>query len=178
MPPAGESNTIESPERPVAFPKELSVKSCACLILLIAAAACQPAGGTPEPPAPVFVPAMCTLMGNPPRSEVPAGSPVILMWGWSALTQDQMEDYLRAGIVRVALDGNEVQGRQQGGISFDKAAGIYRAVWTSNVGIPTPGLHAVTYSLTFREKIFDGFAYYGPGTKNETQEDRCEIEVK
>jgi hypothetical protein len=128
--------------------------------------------------APVFVPAICTLMGNPVRTEVPVGHPVIVIWGWSAGTQEQVEDYIQASIVVVTFDGGNLQGVQQGDIPYDETAKIYRAAWTSNIGIPERGLHVITYSLTFSRKIFDGTTYYGPGTGNERQEDRCEIDVK
>ena len=117
-------------------------------------------------------------MGRDVRSDVPSGHPVILMWGWSAATREQIDEYMRAGMAEVTFDGIEVQGAQQGGIPFDEAAGEYRAVWTAEVGIPAPGIHTITYRLTFRERIFDGAEYYGPGTKNAQLQDRCEIAVK
>ncbi len=155
--------------------------------ILLAIPACQPAypaapASLPPAmgtePAPVFVPALCTLMGNPSRSQVPAGHPVILIWGWSAATEEQIQDYLLAGKVVVTFDGIERTGKRQGGIPFDESAKVYRVVWMAEVGIPGPGSHTITYSQTFTTKIFDGNAYYGPGTKNEKQEDRCEIVVK
>lgn len=169
------------------FPSATNRKSWIVPFLLIVFASCNPiptTGTTAQPPAagtepaPVFVPAMCTLMGRDVRSDVPAGHPVILMWGWSAESQEQIEDYIRAAVVTVTFDGIEVQGMQQGGLPFDDSAGVFRAVWTAEIGIPAPGIHPIAYLLTFREKIFDGVAYYGPGTKNERQEDRCEVEVK
>jgi hypothetical protein len=126
----------------------------------------------------VYVSALCTLMGMEARSAVPARRPVIVMWGWSAATQEQIQDYLQAGVVVVTFDEATLKGEQQGGIPYDDTSKVYRAVWTADAGIPAPGIHVITYSLTFRRKIFDGTDYYGPGTKNEKQEDRCEIEVK
>jgi hypothetical protein len=156
------------------------------LLLAVLFAACRPLlrGETsipPEPatqPAPVFVPALCTQMGLAARSNIPAGHPVVLIWGWSTATEAQMQDYLRAGQVAVTFDGLAREGKQQGGVSFDEDAQIHRAVWMAEVGIPTQGVHVITYTLTFTEKIFDGIAYYGPGTKNEKLEDRCEIMVQ
>jgi hypothetical protein len=157
------------------------------LLLLLLIAACQsaqPAAPASQPPAkatepaPVFVPALCTLMGLDARSEVPAGHPVILIWGWSAATEEQIQDYLRAGRVVVTFDGTERAGKQQGGAPYDQTAKVYRVVWMAEVGIPNPGLHTITYSQTFSAKVFDGSVYYGPGTKNEKQEDACEIVVK
>lgn len=127
--------------------------------------------------APVYVPAMCTLMGNDPRMEVAAGHPLILMWGWSAATEQQIRDYLDAAIVRVTFDGREAAGKRQGGTPYDQNAEVYRVLWTAEVGVPARGIHVVTYLQIFSAKIFDGAEYFGPGTKNEKQEDRCEIEV-
>jgi hypothetical protein len=163
------------------------MKRLAFLILLFTAA-CRPVGERPAtaaastpasaPPSPVYVSALCTLMGNPVRSQVPYGRPVIVMWGWSAAARDQVEDYIRAAVAVVTFDGIGIAGRQQDGIPYDEAAKVYRAVWLSDVGPPKRGIHTVAYSLAFREKIFDGLAYYGPGTKNETMEDYCEIDVQ
>ena len=167
--------------------RRLDLKRFTVLPLLLCAAACLPIGqaspsGVAIPPAgasaPVYVPALCTLMGSDVRSEVPAGHPVTVMWGWSAATKEQVEDYLRASKVVVTFDGAEITGKRQGGIPYDESAGVYRAVWMSEVGVPEPGIHSITYSLSFAEKIFDGIEYYGPGTDKEKQEDNCEIEVK
>jgi hypothetical protein len=165
----------------------LDLKRFSVLLLLLCTTACLPAGQKPPlgvtiptagASAPVYVPALCTLMGGEVRSDVPAGHPVILMWGWSAATEEQIREYIRVSTVVVTFDGTELSGRQQGGIPYDKTARMFKAVWMSDIGIPKPGIHAVTYLLTFREKLFDGFDYYGPGTDKEKQEDKCEIEVK
>lgn len=154
----------------------LAVLSAACQPLLPEETSIPPAAATR--PAPVFVPALCTQMGLAARSNIPAGHPVVLIWGWSTATEAQMQDYLRAGHVAVTFDGSAREGKQQGGVSFDEDAQIFRAVWMAEVGIPSSGVHTITYTQTFTEKIFDGIAYYGPGTKNEKLEDRCEIVVK
>ncbi|MBN2085503.1 MAG: hypothetical protein JW748_09785 [Anaerolineales bacterium] len=182
------------------------MKRLAWLLFLLATAACQPAVtaiptarpteaetaeftsthpsevSAPIPTEtglpPVYVPALCTLMGRPVRSDVPAGKPVILVWGWSAATEEQVRDYIRVRMVVVTFDGNEVEGVQSGGIPYDENAKLYKAVWMAAVGVVDPGVHTITYLLAFREKLFDGFDYYGPGTENEKLEDKCEIDVK
>jgi hypothetical protein len=158
------------------------------LLLMLISAACQESRqaaipGRSEPAAgeahePVYLPAMCTLIGNETRSVVPAGHPVIVMWGWSAATEGQVRDYIRTRIEAVTFDGVELHGEQKGEIPYDDAAKLFRAVWMAEIGVIDPGLHTLTYRLTFSEKIFDGKEYYGPGTGRETQEDTCEIEVK
>ncbi len=117
-------------------------------------------------------------MGQDARSEVPKDRPVIVMWGWSAATMEQMQEYIGVAVVAVTFDGQEISGQMQKDIPYDETAKIYRAVWMAGIGIPTIGLHVITYALEFQKDIFDGTDYYGPGTKNEKMSDRCEIEVK
>ncbi len=183
------------------------MKRLFCLPLLFALAACQPATPTTPAPAatavvlpsltptqpptarptdkpadtelpPVYISALCTLMARPVRSDFPAGHPAIVVWGWSAKTEEQVREYIRVSTVVVTFDGIEIPGQQQGDVPFDEKANLYKAVWTSNIGIPKLGIHTVTYLLTFSEKLFDGFDYYGPGAGKEKQEDKCEIDVK
>jgi hypothetical protein len=103
---------------------------------------------------------------------------VIVIWGWSAATEEQVEEYIQASVVVVRFDGIEIKGERQGGIPYDKSAKLYKAVWMANIGTAKLGIHTITYSLTFSRKIFDGTDYYGPGTKNEKQEDRCKVDIK
>jgi hypothetical protein len=158
------------------------------LLLMLTSVACQESRqaltpGLSEPAAgaahePVYVPAMCMLIGNETRSVVPAGHPVIVMWGWSAATEGQVRDYIRTRIEVITFDGVELRGEQKGEIPYDDTAKLYRAVWMAEKGIIDSGIHTITYLLKFSEKIFDGKIYYGPGTDREKQEDTCEIEVK
>jgi hypothetical protein len=177
------------PERGGKSPTFMKRSVVALLLFSLALAACQNAGGkagspsrmepsTPTEVSPVYASALCTLMGLDSRSEVSKDRPVIVMWGWSAATMDQIRDYIDAAIVKVTFDGKELSGRLQKNIPFDDTSKIYRAVWMAGVGIPAPGLHVITYSLEFRHEIFDGTDYYGPGTKNDKLSDRCEIDVK
>ena len=122
---------------------------------------------TPTEVSPVYVSALCTLMGQDARSEVPKDRPVIVMWGWSAATMEQMQEYIGVAVVAVTFDGQEISGQMQKDIPYDETAKIYRAVWMAGIGIPTIGLHVITYALEFQKDIFDGTDYYGPGTKNE-----------
>jgi hypothetical protein len=155
------------------------------LVFSLVLAACQSAESSTRAPtstatqvSPVYVSALCTLMERDARSVVPRDRPVIVMWGWSAATMEQVQDYIAAAVAQVTFDGRDLSGQMQKDIPYDETAKIYRAVWMAGAGIPAPGLHVITYSLEFQKKIFDGTDYYGPATKNEKMSDRCEIDVK
>lgn len=130
---------------------------------------------TPTEPAPIYVPAFCTLIGQEVRVTIPAGRPITLWWGWGALTEEQVGDFLDSGTTVVTFDGAEVKGEMQDGISYDEANKQHEVLWMAKLGIVDQGLHRITYFQTFSRKIFDGWEYYGPGTNNETQEDYCEV---
>jgi hypothetical protein len=155
------------------------------VFISLSLAACQSASSSapasissPTENSPVYISALCTLMGQDARSEVPQGRPVLVMWGWSAASMEQMQDYIGAAVVQVAFDGKDLSGQLQQDIPYDPTSKVYRAVWMAGVGVPAPGLHVITYSLEFNREIFDGTDYYGPGTKNNKLSDRCEIDVK
>lgn len=161
----------------------------AVVLCALALAACQPAtvsipqttdsgAGGQSTDLPVYVYALCTLMGNGPRSVVPRDRPVNILWGWTTSTKAQMEDYLAAGTVRITYDGGELTGRMVQEAGYDAKEKNYKSLWMAEAGIPAPGVHILTYSVEFSRKITDGIAFYGPGTKNESLSDRCEVEVK
>jgi hypothetical protein len=180
--PSGSEQFAESP----ASMKRIAVS---LIFLSLSLAACQSVGAapgssspvsvaSPTDVSPVYISALCTLMGQPVRSDVPAGRPVIVMWGWSASSMEQMQDYLGASVVKVAFDDSPLAGEMQKDIPYDPTDKVYRAVWMAVAGVPSPGLHVITYSLEFTREIFDGTDYFGPGTKNNKMSDRCEIDVK
>jgi hypothetical protein len=144
----------------------------------VAASSPLPAPATPTEVSPVYVSALCKLMGLDARTEVPKDRPMIVMWGWSAATMEQVQDYLDAALVKVTFDQKELAGQMQKEVPYDETSKIYRAVWMADVGIPATGVHVITYWLEFQRKIFDGTDYYGPGTANEKMSDRCEVDVK
>jgi hypothetical protein len=186
------------------FIKEMLMNRRPFLLLLLLTAACQSAA-TPDPtvtpkpptaactatatqtppptltatePAPAYLPAFCTLIGRDVRTTISTDRPVILWWGWGALTEGQVEDFLDASTTVVTFDGVDVKGEMQDGISYDEESNQYKVMWMEQMGTLEPGIHPITYSVVFRRMIFDGWEYYGPGSSKETQEDYCEVLVE
>lgn len=157
---------------PTVTPKPPSATSTA------AATQTPPPTLTMTEPAPAYIPAFCTLIGRDTRISVSAGRPVFLWWGWGALTEEQVEDFLDASVTVVTFDGVEVKGEMQDGISYDEASNQFKVMWVKLLGALEPGIYPITYSVVFSRMIFDGWEYYGPGSSRETQEDYCEVLVE
>jgi hypothetical protein len=134
---------------------------------------------TPEPPdaEPVFVSVLCGLTGGEVKKHVPRDRPVVLVWGWSAATVEQVQHHIDASQTVVELDGQPVEGRLVDGPGLIESWGSIGAMWHAEVGILSPGSHSLTYTVTWSEPVYDGQDNYGPGTENETQMDECVIIV-
>jgi len=104
------------------------------------------------------------------------GTPVIITWGWDAKTETQINDYLQNNITTITLDGKIIEGKMNDEITNNK--GLLEVVWLSEVGVLNPGQHTVTYDVKWKKMIDDGMNTYGPGSKNETEHDECQIIVE
>jgi len=137
---------------------------------------------SPEPTAegikPVNIRAFCTLIGEDPKTVVKAGTPVNIIWGWSAKTEQQINDFLENNITEVTLDGKIVAGKRLEGILKNQTSGDPQVVWRAEMGVLSPGSHKLTYDVKFKKMIDDGSSTYGPGGKIVSSYDQCEIFVE
>jgi hypothetical protein len=122
------------------------------------------------------VSAMCTLTGGDASLDVPVGRQVRITWGWSAVTEAQVQNYINAQITQVTLDGKALTGVALG--SIQPLGQKFAVFWKADVGVLSPGRHVIVYTGTWKERIDDGEKTFGPGGETERLFDRCEIAVK
>lgn len=125
----------------------------------------------------VYVPLPCTLLGNPATTEVPAGAPIRVIWGWSAASEELVQAHIDASETVVMLDGQRIEGAMQE-IKYDDQRKFFVVHWIAEVGVLPVGSHPLTYKVTWKRQISDGWDTYGPGSKNEVSTDNCEVVVK
>jgi formylglycine-generating enzyme required for sulfatase activity len=140
--------------------------------------AAPPPKPTVEAVKPVNILAFCTIIGKDPKTIVKAGTPINIVWGWSAKTEAQINDFLENSITEVTLDGKIIQGKKVEGILKNQTSGDPEVVWAVEVGMLSPGSHKVTYNVKFKKMVDDGTTTYGPGGKTESSPDQCEIFVE
>jgi hypothetical protein len=127
---------------------------------------------------PINITAFCTLIGKDSKTYVPRGTPIIITWGWDAKTETQINDYLQNNITTITLDGKVIEGIMSDGIKKNEKSGLPEVVWFSEVGMLNPGQHTITYDVNWKKMIDDGTSTYGPGSKNVTEHDECQIIVE
>lgn len=133
---------------------------------------------TDLPIKPVDVYPFCTSIGKDKTTHIKASSPVNIVWGWSAKTEEQVNDFLENSTTTITLDGKVIEGHQTGNIFRNETRNEFEVLWISPIGIMETGQHTVTYDVKFSKQVDDGTSLYGPGTKNESGHDECFILVE
>ncbi len=135
-------------------------------------------GPTDLPIKPVDVYPFCTSIGKDKTTHVKASSPVNIVWGWNAKTEEQVNDFLENSTTTITLDGKVIEGYQTGNIFKNETRNNYEVLWISPIGIMETGQHTITYDVKFTKQVDDGTSLYGPGTANESGHDECFILVE
>jgi hypothetical protein len=135
-------------------------------------------GLTDLPIKPIDVYPFCTSIGKDKTTHVKASSPVNIVWGWSAKTEEQVNDFLQNSTTTITLDGNVIEGYQTRVIFINEIRNDYEVLWVAPIGIMETGQHTITYDVKFTKQVDDGTSLYGPGTENESGHDECFILVE
>jgi len=153
-----------------------------------------PPSETPSPPAtlvpertavptaialkPVYVTAFCTSIGKDAKTYVPFDTPIVITWGWEAKTETQIDDFLQNNITTIKLDGKIIEETLNSEITKNEKSGLPEVAWFFEVGMLDAGQHVITYEVKWKKMIDDGTTTYGPGSKNETLHDECQVIVQ
>ena len=123
----------------------------------------------------------CSIYGKSPI-EVSRNNEVVIFDGWMAKDKELVMDHIVNVILKISLDGEKIHFNYISEIvpDYDNNNNIegYDVYFEKNVGALSPGTHLVEAVVSWDQKIYDGWTYYGPGTANETIQGYCEIIVK
>ena len=104
--------------------------------------------------------------------------PIILKWRWDAAKQSQVEDHIRTATYRIFMDGKLIEAANQSEINYLSDKGWYQVAWFSDPISISRGTHMAERYLSWSEKIYDGWNWYGPGGDTESEYHFCEIIVR
>lgn len=108
-----------------------------------------------------------------------AGSTIRIWWSWFARTEQQVRDHLENAIYEVAIDGVRLTNIQLYQTSIRREANNdYYVYWYVPAGPLTAGQHRITYRVTWRATISDGYEMFGPGTNNTEETGSCTFTVR
>jgi serine/threonine-protein kinase len=137
-----------------------------------------PPAFTPTSPLePVLIHPYCS-MDNESPVYVDRGRPVILVWTWTALRAEQVQDHIEASLYQIYLDGQPIEAQRRSEIEYDSQKQVYKVSWFADVGILPPGEHLAERFLSWTRLISDGWDTYGPGGEIETEYHDCLIIVR
>lgn len=120
-----------------------------------------------------------TTLGSPPPTNLAAGSTIDIWWSWFAKTEAQIQDHITSAIYEVAIDGVALSNwREYRTTIRQEADGNYYVYWYVPAGPLISGQHEITYRVTWREAISDGYASFGPGTSNPVETGSCTFLVR
>jgi|WetSurMetagenome_2_1015567.scaffolds.fasta_scaffold119828_2 hypothetical protein len=124
----------------------------------------------------IYVAPFCTLLGEGDTQIEGYGGLFLLSWGWVAQTEQQVWDYIENAETKVTFNGDTVaDGKRSDVFGRDDTYHVY---WEKSLGVLPRGKYAMTFFEKFKEAIFDGWEYFGPGTENESIEDTCYLIVE
>lgn len=117
-----------------------------------------------------------------PRKTLSAGTAVTIYWSWFAKTPEELKDHIDNAIYNVKVDGQTLANWQQymTNVARDSYKGdrVYIVYWYIPIGTPGTGEHKIEFSLTWKQKISDGYKDYGPGTDQESDAGTCAFTIK
>lgn len=117
--------------------------------------------------------------GHPAPTNLAAGSTIDIWWSWFAKTEAQIQDHLDNAIYTITIDDVPLQNWQQYRIPTRRESdGNYYVYWYVPAGPLTSGTHRITYRVTWRSAIDDGYELFGPGTANPVQTGSCTFVVR
>ena len=128
-----------------------------------------------------FVFAMCDTSGRSPIY-VSREDKIAVHWGWMADTRQQIQDHIEQVVFDMTINGQPVTMDIVSEIkeSYDDNGVLegYSVFFYHYAGKLAPGSHLVEIRITWKEEIYDGWDYYGPGTSYPDLGGFCEIIVE
>ncbi len=109
-----------------------------------------------------------------------AGTTINVFWGWFATTQEYLQQHLDNVIYEVRFDGQLLSSwRRYADQARQRPNGDWEIYWYVPIEEPlSSGTHTITYRVTWRDAVFDGYRWFGPGTETEFEAGNCSLEVR
>ena len=111
-------------------------------------------------------------------SNLTAGSTIRVFWAWFASTDAYLRQHMTNATHELRVNGAIIENVNQYRINPSRSGNQHVVYWYVPYGPLEAGPHVITYRVTWRNPISDGYAAYGPGTDNEFEEESCNFVVR
>lgn len=150
----------------------------------------EPSAPTSEPPSAanpqatprynVNVFAFCNdpVFGIDAPADLTAGSTIKIFWAWFATTERYLRQHISNATHELRVNGALIENVDQYRLNPTRSGDQHVVYWYVPFGPLEAGPHYITYRVTWRNPISDGYASYGPGTSAEFEEESCNFVVR
>ncbi|MCY3831942.1 MAG: SH3 domain-containing protein [Chloroflexi bacterium] len=111
-------------------------------------------------------------------SDLTAGSTIKVYWAWFASTEAYLRQHMTHATHELRINGAALSNVNQYRLSPTRSGNQHAVYWYVPFGPLDAGNYVITYRVTWRNPISDGYASYGPGTATEFEEESCNFTVR
>ena len=142
--------------------------------------ATAPSSPTGAPRLDVNVFAFCndSSFGIRAPADLTAGSTIKIYWAWFATTEAFVRDHMASATHELRVNGELIRAVNQYRGNPQPSGNQYVVYWYVPYGPLAAGDYTITYRVTWRNAIEDGYATYGPGAATEFEEESCNFTVR
>jgi Bacterial SH3 domain len=117
--------------------------------------------------------------GRPAPTNLNAGATIDVFWSWYVSETSLMQQHLDNVIYDVRVDGTALDNWRQFGTRTRKGNdGNYYVFWYVPFGPLAAGQHTITYNVSWKAQITDGYDLFGPGTNRPSESGSCTFTVR
>lgn len=118
------------------------------------------------------------LFGKPAPTDLRAGATIDVFWSWYVSDPELMQQHLDNVIYDVRVNGVALQNWRQYRTSIrQQSDGNHYVYWYVPYGPLAAGQYTISYTVTWRAQITDGYDVFGPGTNKPSESGTCTFTV-
>lgn len=111
-------------------------------------------------------------------SNLTDGSTIEIFWAWFASTEAYLRQHIANATHELRINGTQIANVDQFRSAPTQRARDQVVYWYVPYGPLEVGNYRITYRVTWRNPINDGYKSYGPGTGTEFEEESCNFVVR
>lgn len=111
-------------------------------------------------------------------SDLTPGSTIKIYWAWFASTEAYLRDHMTNATHELRVNGEAIGSVNQYRGNPARSGSQHVVYWYVPYGPLGAGEYSITYRVTWRNAIQDGYGSYGPGTSTEFEEESCNFVVR
>lgn len=115
--------------------------------------------------------------GIPAPANLTAGSTIQIFWAWFASTETYLRQHMTNATHELRVNGAPIDNVNLYRLNPTRSGAQHVVYWYVPFGPLDVGSYLITYRVTWRNPISDGYASYGPGTNTVFEEESCNFVV-